>query len=676
MSRRAKWWTIPAVIVSTLFLLAFVRATRNPPFEFTQIPVYRPLINLRVPALEKTATKIAEIHQQLGQLPVPTPLPTGGTIGYASLPSNSDKNPWVRFSWDAPQNIDAVALVPAQSPNELVAPKEFRPNNNYLIRFYLEKQLLQELIIVSETGEPNMRQTLPHFRNCPTIRADSVEIIPRTSLGMPPSFAIGEFYIFDGKRNLAPFAKLNSSGNLSGTVGFSTDYICDDRTSLGLPQINTPHPIVGYSTGAHHSDTEMIWIKLQLPEPQPIDELRYFPIERLLAAGQNTAGFPQELDVQARNPETDQLEEIFHFVNDQGDSPGLNAVPMRFSPVMTDLIYLEIRKLWKPTARSAATFAAAEIQLRYRGIPLDCTIEPSATASSVEDAPADPRGNIKRRWSYLGLTDGMSTEGRILHERDWLEQLDQRAGLLIQLNRLTPVFEHLKNMANRFCWRLSAGIPLSLVSLLISWQILSQIRQRRRLCRVRDQLAADLHDDLGSNLGSIFMYVQLFQQQAKDQKNYAPLLGLVQDSLDSLKEMIAFTSPRITKPFPLVTVLENITKTHSGGIETTFTVDPRLEAIDYPPEFRRNLRFFLKEALFNAARHSGANRIDTRIHRRENETPVLEILDNGKGLPDEGSAKNTTLSTLRIRAEEMEAKLEITSTESGTRVRLTLPKPD
>jgi signal transduction histidine kinase len=586
----------------------------------------------------------------------------------------------VQLKWNVPRKIDAVALVPPQNPNKLTEPEIFHasprlpPRRSYTITFLREEQI----VFQQQFHAPDyftLRTILPFFSSFEPVRADTIIIQNHdTNPDAEDQLTIGEFYAFTGARNIAHQAKLSSSGDTAEGINPKLYFLCDNRTPLGLPQQEEPHKFAGYASGGLAQANERVTLDLFLTEPLPIDEVRFYPIERLLAAGKNTAGYPQQMKVEILDPDSTSFTSVHDFKNHLGESPGLNPVPLHFKEVTTQHVRLTLIKHWKPTTRSNAITAFSEIELRHRGARIPFEMITAETSKNNQEMRKTATGQY---WSKKGLCDGMTTKGRIIHEREWLKQLAERADLLIEQNNLLASIGNLSSKANRLCWRMTLGPLLLLFILLLYWQARTQISHQTKLQKIREQLGADLHDDIGSNLSSISLLSQILHQQHKDDpKPYEKLLGLVQDSQSSLKEITALTSPRITKTQPLIHLLEKICTTHSGGIQTEFQVDAGLESIDYPPAFRRNLRFFLKECLNNAVNHSKADMITVRIGMNENKAYFMETKDNGIGFSHEKQDEETALSTLRIRAEEMGCPLTIRSSEgNGCLIHLILPKP-
>ena len=639
----------------------FLVTTETSPFPFSDKPLYQPLIKVLTPDLTKTLKALQETEIALQELPQPTPPPTGGTTGFVSTPSHVTGTPAsVRFKWGHAHRIDAISYVPAQKPDS------FTPDSWYFRPVQLDFVLLlrgREVKRVSfrDIGPDAylMRGTLPFFTAFPAVEADTVIMVDVQHQDSPSQIAVAEVYVFADLMNLAPLAELTAEASIEGMLGIGLDYICDDKTPLGLPQAHEPHAFVGYRTGPKPSADHAVWLEFSWPQSCLVDEVRLYPVERLLGVNALTAGFPSEVDAEIWDPVTEQWNTVQRYKSESGDTPGLNPVPLRFPEVETHRLRLNVKRLWKPSLRTAAALALAEVELRHRGriVAADANIKVSdhEYAEGIQAAPGV--GGIERSWRVQALMDGMSAEGRLLHERQWLQQLSNRADRIHEQNVLREHLGQLKIRADRYCWRLTLGLPLFSFFGLAGWLAREQIRHYYKIRRLRDLLAADLHDDLGSNLSAIFLYAERIKHQLGPNApaSFEPMLRLLRESLTNLKEMVSVTSPRISTSVRLVDRLKNIAEIHSTSMSWTFTVAADLESTEIQPTDRRSLRLFLKEALSNAVRHSGADRIHIELSYDDSGHVWLSVSDNGRGLPHEVLDNLNALSTLRLRAEEMKA---------------------
>ncbi len=81
-----------------------------------------------------------------------------------------------------------------------------------------------------------------------------------------------------------------------------------------------------------------------------------------------------------------------------------------------------------------------------------------------------------------------------------------------------------------------------------------------------------------------------------------------------------------------------------------------------------------QEALTNAARHSGAKRIEVRLRRTEGGGVLLDVADDGRGFAFDESERGLGIGGMRERALLIGGELTIESRPgAGTTVRLTIP---
>jgi signal transduction histidine kinase len=87
----------------------------------------------------------------------------------------------------------------------------------------------------------------------------------------------------------------------------------------------------------------------------------------------------------------------------------------------------------------------------------------------------------------------------------------------------------------------------------------------------------------------------------------------------------------------------------------------------------------VREALVNAARHSGASTVGVAVEKRDG-TVRVSVADNGRGLPLTGRYDQATLEALdlgpvstRERVAALGGSLVVESADSGVRLEITLP---
>lgn len=115
-----------------------------------------------------------------------------------------------------------------------------------------------------------------------------------------------------------------------------------------------------------------------------------------------------------------------------------------------------------------------------------------------------------------------------------------------------------------------------------------------------------------------------------------------------------------------------------SGIKVDFQADPDFGRLSSDTEL--GLFRVLQESLTNVHRHSESPTAQVWL-RIEDQTAVLEVLDQGKGVPAAIlEFSNDSIATLGVglrgmneRLRQLGGKLELTSSSVGTRVRATVP---
>jgi glucose-6-phosphate-specific signal transduction histidine kinase len=220
-----------------------------------------------------------------------------------------------------------------------------------------------------------------------------------------------------------------------------------------------------------------------------------------------------------------------------------------------------------------------------------------------------------------------------------------------------------------------AGI--SLLSILLLWRQWTQ--RRRDAQRLQEKLARDLHDEIGSNLGSITLICSIATQSDATldsvKTDIADIERVASETADSMRDMVHLISPRRTHDGnDWLGVLFTLTERLLRGV----TLDCAIPAAPLPTEpdieTRRELYLFCKEVLHNISRHANASRVRFHLSPIPNGLRI-EITDNGVGFDTSSSSAGHGLGNLRERSAVMKGNLQISSRIGhGTSIMLDLPR--
>lgn len=214
--------------------------------------------------------------------------------------------------------------------------------------------------------------------------------------------------------------------------------------------------------------------------------------------------------------------------------------------------------------------------------------------------------------------------------------------------------------------------------------------QAQEQCRLRDEaeadarkrLAAALHDEVGQSLQAVNLGLKRVRAMACNAE--AVPEGLLDSLVDEVgaalravceigQELRPLSLERL--PFADAVRLQCSDTASRTGID----IQMRIDGPDLEPDERAKYQCFMgfREALSNAVRHAGANRIRVWLRRRPPGLLIMTIADDGSGFDLDaalGQAGGLGLCSLRERTERVGGSVSIHSRAGlGTQVRISIP---
>jgi signal transduction histidine kinase len=294
----------------------------------------------------------------------------------------------------------------------------------------------------------------------------------------------------------------------------------------------------------------------------------------------------------------------------------------------------------------------------------------------------------------LSLPAWFYTERRSLHVSVGTSPTEPEQAIKEQLKQpyfiLTPLF------VNGACWgALYAGrkhqvrpmfLPFSPTDVYVFEAIAGmiasltqQLDQHGALERERNRIAQEMHDDIGSGLTHIALLSELIQARKQvDEATGAGISKIASTSrslTDSIGEIIWALNPQYGTLADLLTYLREQTVAWLESFDVSYRVlfPVEIPGIHLNNQQRRNLYLVIKEALNNALKHSGADRIELAM-TLEPQIICFHVIDNGSGIPlSNRRSTSNGLRNLTKRMSDLGGRCGIESSEKGTKVSFVFP---
>lgn len=232
------------------------------------------------------------------------------------------------------------------------------------------------------------------------------------------------------------------------------------------------------------------------------------------------------------------------------------------------------------------------------------------------------------------------------------------------------------NRQRLLIWSTSALAILALAGI---WLAINRYKLRQTVneLEIRNQIAADLHDEVGSSLSSIQMLSQMINSQPHtDEKDRAILQKVSNNATETMEKMsdiVWMIKPGENDAAGLAERMQRFLyeMTESKNILSNFTTN-NLGVLQLTMSQRKNIYLIFKEALNNAMKYSGTSSVSVSLEFIEKQL-ILTIQDLGKGFDKIQIRRGNGLENMQNRAKELNANFELNSEiDKGTVIKLSV----
>ncbi len=230
---------------------------------------------------------------------------------------------------------------------------------------------------------------------------------------------------------------------------------------------------------------------------------------------------------------------------------------------------------------------------------------------------------------------------------------------------------------------LITSIVIALISVMIigflvvnRYRVIGRSKRLIEIERMRNTIARDLHDDIGSTLSSINILSQVaLAEKGDNSQNYLQRIGDQSARImEDMSDIVWSINPHNDSMSQIIIRMREFSTElfESKNIDYQFS-EKVSEGLTLDSDKRKNLFLIFKETINNAAKYSNASKIEIKLSQIDH-TLVMSIKDNGQGFDEHTIKSGNGLRNLRERAREINGIVTLKSVVGeGTEMELRLP---
>lgn len=239
---------------------------------------------------------------------------------------------------------------------------------------------------------------------------------------------------------------------------------------------------------------------------------------------------------------------------------------------------------------------------------------------------------------------------------------------MLKIRILTPWYKS---------WWFYTLIILSIAALLYLWYRY-RLKQSLKMVMMRNVIASDLHDEIGSTISSISLYSDIIEHKIEENnvKEIAQRIGVSsREILLAMSDIVWSINPKNDRFDNVVLRMKSfandVLEVQNKLVQ--FDIDPSLMQVNLPMDQRKNFYLIFKEAIHNAVKYAQAHEVKITLKAVQREL-VMRIEDDGVGFNTADISEGNGLHNMQYRANELQGKLQIVSqVGEGTCIELRFP---
>jgi len=639
-----------------------------------QTPVYEPgsWLGWLSHDLRRTEDAMQQMKKRLSALGSPVLSQTTTELGYQhhQLKAPPPIPPWIQVDLGSPQDIDWIALVPAlvdwQSGSEARPygfPSRFRvdaSNDPEFREFTSIATYIENRVHKQNSVTPVVYHTAGRVKS----RYVRVTVNRLAEENGTHFFALSELMVIQGVHNIALKSKVTASNSANLPPRWHLRNLVDGRSPLGPPIQRDLLPYDGLFADQLSPD-QPAWIRLDLGKTRPLDEIRLHPVHARLGADVPGFAFPLRYVVEVSDDPDFHTSHILLNARDVPYSnPGNNAVTIPAEG--RSARYLRVL-MHEASPGRYESFGLSEIEVYSNQHNI-------ARSAQVTSTP-DRRDRPEQRAPEI-IVDGYTSYGRLLSLGEWMQRWERQNESEQRLSDLQKRAALYTARAKQRVILIGAALGLLLLAATISVVIRERHQRNKSVEKLRNRLAQDLHDEIGSNIAGIAMISETAAAQSHDptqKQDWQEVNKIAHETTAAMREVLWLVGARAEAGPDFIALLQRTAARLLHGVEVRWKELPEQVPASWDAEARRQVFLFFKEALTNISRHARARHADLSLTFNTHGL-TLTIQDDGRGFCTRAEFAGMGLTSMRARAKTLKGRMVLESEpQKGTLIQLLVP---
>lgn len=623
------------------------------------------------PVSKRLDTRMAEVTDELSRLARIPQEQTGERIGYHSrIQQGGQESLWVQVDLGAVVEFDTVVLVPVVLPKEQGGIEGYGFPEGFRLDLSDTPDQASAITLEDRTQTPVMNPgRCPIVIACTGAKGRYLRLTATAPAGWRgksgrvswPSLALAEIMVLRGDRNLAAGRTVSAPTSREAPPVWSLQNLTDSESILGPPVSSQTVPRRGWHSEAYADAATPVNITMDLGQAMPLEDVRLFPIRWEGYPHWVGFGFPVRFRVTAAmEPSFVEEKRIAEFTDADFPNPGINPVVMPADGITARYVRLTATRQWERFTDHAVALAEMQVYSNGRNVAHDASL----TTTSVYPA---------QEWSNDFLHDGNSGDNPILPLPEWIAQLKRSSALEKELATLELQRRAREGALQALLVRGGVSMGLLAFAVPLVFLVRASLRRRRELRQLRERIARDLHDEVGSNLAGIALLSREASRAPESQREalIEEIRQVAEETSGSMRDLVWMIQPGTAGDIVagLRTLAERMLKSRSLVFHPPAATWRDTLSLDA----KRELYLMSKEVLQNVVKHSDATEVTLSINPRAREL-MISIADNGKGFVLGAAVTGFGLANLRTRAEQLGGRCAIEAQPGqGTMVSISVP---